>query len=51
MRIKRQIEQMARHAKKAGWTRKKAEKTAPSKEPLRSVFLDEFDRYHPRSTA
>ena len=48
MNQKKQVEQMARNAKKAGFSRNKALRHAPTKESLLKVFMDEYDRYQPR---
>ena len=46
--IKRQVEDMARRAKKAGFSRNKALRHAPTKPSLRDAFMAEYDRYQPR---
>ena len=51
MNYKKQIKQMARNAKRAGFSRNKAERHAPPKShPLHDVFMAEYDRYQPRKT-
>jgi len=51
MTLKKQVEQMARNAKKAGFSRNKALRHAPTKQSLRDIFMAEYDRYQPRSTS
>lgn len=47
--ITKETERHARLAKKLGYSREKAERLAPNKsDALRSIFLNEFDRYKPR---
>ncbi len=48
MTVGKQVKQMARNAKKAGFSRNKALRHAPIKEDLREIFMDEYDRYQPR---
>ena len=48
MTPRKQVEQMARNAKKAGFSRNKAYRHAPTKESLRTIFMAEYDRYQPR---
>jgi len=46
--LRKQVEQMARNAKKAGFSRNKAFRHAPTKPSLRDMFMAEYDRYQPR---
>lgn len=48
--LRKQVEQMARNAKKAGFSRNKAFRHAPTKPSLRDMFMAEYDRYQPRET-
>ena len=49
MTLRKQVEQMARNAKKAGFARSKALRHAPIKSSLRDIFMAEYDRYQPRN--
>lgn len=51
MSLRKQAVQMARNAKKAGFSRNKALRHAPTKPSLKKIFMDEYDRYQPRQTA
>ena len=48
MTIRKDLERMARQAKKKGWSREKAARLAPPKDTLHHIFMTEFDRYQPR---
>ena len=47
---RKQLEDMARNAKKAGFSRNKAMRHAPIEPRLRLIFMAEYDRYQPRVT-
>ena len=46
--VRKQLEDMAQRAKKAGFSRNKAMRHAPVKPRLRDIFMNEYDRYQPR---
>jgi len=48
--VRNQLEDMARRAKKAGFSRNKAIRHAPIEPKLRDIFMAEYDRYQPRAS-
>ena len=49
MTINSQLKQMASNAKQLGFSRNKAFRHAPIEEKRRKIFMDEYDRYQPRT--